>query len=746
MIGLRVRTQPLNHLLTYTINVHRLNSKATLTGIDVFERAVISGAVVEVRYPLDPKFNPIDPDVIVATEVPYERCRVLLRGFTNDRYTEFSVNDGVNMSHGESISLALPESGEYNFDIVTKASVGDATEAYSLAVTRAEGTAEQIAANATLKSLALTDVDLSSTFTCFSSVMSGNVNRDVTSVQLIVSPSESGVSLRFGVPLLEDNVVIGLADGAVEILAETPVDIALAESNESRAVEVTSADGTVIKYYRIELTHLNTNVVPVNSAAALQSALKNAEPGDEIVVAAGEYLGEASLETSGDVEAHYFSDRSGITGDPIILRSDSVTDLATLLGQNLTDKTVLKLSGDFWQVKYIGVEGARNGILLDAANNAIVDNVTVRNVGERGMILANGSSGNQVYGSRFTSTGLSPREGLENWGEAIVVGSPADDWAAAPEGTLDEKDYDNAIRSNQFGPSLGAEAIQINEGALRTQVQYNIFEARDIGVVEDGSMLVVKGNDSEITYNHFYNTVGTGLSALVTTKNISADWVSDNWGEGNAFYQNIADLGGADMVLADSTDVSLLNVAENTRSDSIDVRYSGAGINENFRVPVYQIQTAVENALCLREQRPYPTREDLLANENALSVFPVIYMANCEATVAQQWKLVNAGSGYVFVSPADATGRILLPHTPGFTSSSSFPVAITLDPSEDLPRILNFWEGYYLRWALLHNGDEVIFSNRSAPSYVLTGSDGVDDPAAVFQVGFGIFQFRLVEQ
>jgi|GEM_PF-1434178 len=739
VIGLRVRTQPLNHLLTYTINVHRVNSKAMLLGLDVFDPVAVD---------LDPEFDPAVPNIPYVAEVAYETCMILLRGRTNDRYAGLTVN-GLEADHLEFIPYDVEE-GDNSFALVAEAAYGGATESYSLVVKRATGTEAEYAADATLNSMILTGVEFARDFGCYISSYEGAINRDVTSMQLTAVTSIAGASIRYGEPVVDgDGEITGLKDGAITVESGTPLDISIEENFIERAVEVTATNGTAIKYYVFNITRRSTNWVAVATAAELQSALKNAEPGDEIVLASGEYTGEVSVEASGDAQAHFFSDRSGTADDPIILRSRSSSVFAQVTGADHTANDALKLNGNHWQIKYLQIGGAQNGLVLDAASNNTIENLLIDGVGERALIVANGSSHNQVRGSSFANTGLAPREGLETRGEAIVIGSSADDWATAPDGTMDEKAYDNTIRSNTFGPNIAAEAIEISEGTLRTLVQYNIFDTQSTGSnAEDSSLLVIKGNDASVSYNSFINSEGSAFSSLLSAKNVSRDWVTDNWGENNNFFQNISDLAEADIALANSNDVSVLNVAENSREDDVEVRYDGAGINTEYQVPVYQLQTSTDAPLCLREERPYLTREQIDALGENRPFLPLVYMADCAQSSDQYWKLVNGGDGYIMLAPADDVARVLVPATPRFVLNPAEPL-VTLNPAEDFPRILNFMDGYMLRWLPVHNGDEVVFANRGdwAFRYVLTGNDEIDTTAMIaLSFGSGLQQFKLIEQ
>jgi len=749
VVVLRVSPREGNTLLTYIVNVHRVNTdgKLLVMGFVPLDQPTRQqededGNMRTVTNwgELSPKFSSSHKNYTASAA--YESCTISMYVGTNERHNELTIA-GERAQHAQYFPLDL-DLGENVIDIVSTPESGDGVESYELRVTRATPTAEQLLVDATLKDMVVTGGQLSQDFICYGDTYFARSNNSVENIQLAVTPSVDGAALVFGTPSTDDDNNFVL-DDPIPMLPGEPISIPLNVGVIQRAVEVTATDGVTKKYYALYLERGLTNWVEVETGEELQAALKNAEPNDEIRLAPTFFEGTASLDASGNESAHFFSSRSGTAEQPIVIKSQGSAFTPVLLGESYADKAVLMLSGDYWQVENIQLVGARNGLILDAANHNVFDGLRVTGVGERGVHIRNGSSSNVVRRSVISNTGLEPREGFESYSEALVVGSIADDWSSAPGGSFDEADLDNRVQNNIFGPNIVAEAIDIREGSLRTNVQYNIFDSKGISnVAENGSVIVVKGNDANISYNTFINESGADIQQLITAKNVERDWLTSAWGENASFYQNIADLGGSEVPLANSYDVSVFNVAENVRKDNIEVSYLGAGINNSFTVPLYQLQTVVTETLCVAEERPVP---DVVVEMR----YARVTMAECSSSATEQrWKLVNSEGGFVYLVPADDLIRALAPAAPAYNTERSVNVT-TFDTIEDLGRfpILNAVDGYFLSWQPIDSGDYIIFVNKGdwGKRYVLSADSVADELVKLaLNLGSELQRFRLVAQ
>src|SRR5262245_5093730 len=90
----------------------------------------------------------------------------------------------------------------------------------------------------------------------------------------------------------------------------------------------------------------------LDTAPAIQAALRDAVPGATLHIAPGVYVGE--IATSGDPAAkgRFYSGRSGTAASPIILTSCDPAHPAVLSGASVSDGAYgIHLTGDHWQIR-----------------------------------------------------------------------------------------------------------------------------------------------------------------------------------------------------------------------------------------------------------------------------------------------------------------------------------------------------------------------------------------------------------
>ena len=218
--------------------------------------------------------------------------------------------------------------------------------------------------------------------------------------------------------------------------------------------------------------------VPVSNGVELQNAMRNASPGDEIVLYPGNYFGEKSLDDSGDVVAHFFSDRDGTASAPIIIRSANKNNKQTLKGGNFNNGYVFLLRGaDNWVVKDLKFSTAQKGIMLEGSNNVKIDNVALWDLGAEAVHFRYRSSNNEITNCLIYDTGK--RTGKEGLGEGVYVGTHDGDTANNSWGQIDSSN-NNRIGGCHFGPDLGGEAFDVKAGTTGTVIESNYMDGRGI--------------------------------------------------------------------------------------------------------------------------------------------------------------------------------------------------------------------------------------------------------------------------
>lgn len=248
--------------------------------------------------------------------------------------------------------------------------------------------------------------------------------------------------------------------------------------------------------------------VNVSSQSALASALSNAQPGDRIVLAAGTYSGNKSINS-----------RSGTQAKPIVLCGPRT---AVLTGD-------MRPTGISWWIfqGFTMRDGFQSFYATRSSNNKL-RGLEIYNVGQEAVHFRCGSSDNVIQGNWIHDTGRSNAE----WGEAIYIGSWVSHWSQCGSGP-DQSDR-NQILDNKLGPNVRAEHLEIKEGTTGGVIRGNTIDGS--GMVQtqswNDSWAEIKGNDWVIEDNQGSKTIKYGFQSFVQTS---------GWGNRNVFRGNRVD-------------------------------------------------------------------------------------------------------------------------------------------------------------------------------------------------------------
>lgn len=272
-----------------------------------------------------------------------------------------------------------------------------------------------------------------------------------------------------------------------------------------------------------DLSNTEKNTIYVQNAAELQSALNNAQAGDEIILKSGNYT---PAET-GPKGANFWSSADGTAENPITIKSEDPNKPALLFGQNIENGVVLYITGDYWNIENLSVQNAQKGIILDNSNYSEISGCNVSETASEGIHLRDNSSYCTVKGCTVTNTGRkSP-----GYGEAIYVGSS--------ESTQDYGHYcnNNVISDCVLGPGVTAELVDIKEYTDGTIVENCIMYGDDIsGATSANAFLKTKGNNSIIRNNTAYQNGNTIIRNAFEVHEIVSEWGYNNEFLGNTCY------------------------------------------------------------------------------------------------------------------------------------------------------------------------------------------------------------------
>jgi hypothetical protein len=258
-------------------------------------------------------------------------------------------------------------------------------------------------------------------------------------------------------------------------------------------------------------------LVPVSTSGALEAALGDARPGDQIRLEDGVYTGFFKARVSGTADA-----RISLCGG----RGAVLTTGARDAGHGLW------LDGaSYWTVHGMTIRDALGGLSITRGSHNVVERVEVRDVGQHAVRVGIFSSSNVIRGNRIHRTGRhDPR-----FGEGIYVGSWNGSWCARTDRQPDRSDG-NRIEGNEIGPDVTSEHVQVMEGTTGGLIRGNVFDGRGMGAPDrpySDSWVAVMGNGWIVEDNRGTHTLRNGFEVWVEV---------DGWGLDNVFRRNVADL------------------------------------------------------------------------------------------------------------------------------------------------------------------------------------------------------------
>jgi hypothetical protein len=259
-----------------------------------------------------------------------------------------------------------------------------------------------------------------------------------------------------------------------------------------------------------------TRLVSVSTAAALTTALKAAQPGDQIQLAPGSYVGR------------FVDGIAGTATAPIVICGPST---AIIDGGGLTLGVALSLTNaPYTRVAGITVTDAKKGVMLDNSSHSVLSAITVHGIGQEAVHLRRATSDSVVENSTIFDTGqVDPQ-----YGEGVYVGSASNNWCVDSACGPDQADR-NVITGNKIGPGVTAEEIDIKEGTTGGTISGNTFDGSSMVNPGGGQSWVdVKGNGWLITGNTGRYTFRHGFTdSLAVT-----GWGNDNTFAANTEYVN----------------------------------------------------------------------------------------------------------------------------------------------------------------------------------------------------------------
>lgn len=318
-------------------------------------------------------------------------------------------------------------------------------------------------------------------------------------------------------------------------------DASSADMNSDNSID--SLDAALMRQSLISSS--KTNQIHVTNTEELKSALKNAESGDEIILASGEYIYE------GETPKGYMfkSYGEGTEQSPIIIRSENPDAPAVLSGSSTSSNVVFTTFGDWWEIRDIKFTNAQKGIMIENSNNTKVIGCEVYNIGSEGIHFRDNSSYGLAENCYVHDTGvISP-----GYGEAIYVGS-----AKSTTGYGYDCHY-NTIRNCKLGPNVAAEHVDVKEYTIGTIIENCTFNGTGMsGENSSKSFINVKGNDCIIRNNIGYRNGCTAIQRAFESNDVVEGWGQNTFVYGNKVYMDTnTNVLGKKMYFLNSWDCSV---------------------------------------------------------------------------------------------------------------------------------------------------------------------------------------------
>ncbi len=356
----------------------------------------------------------------------------------------------------------------------------------------------------------------------------------------------------------------------------------IAVTGTARYVRINgTARGTAYGYSLFEFEVYGTtsgggggSVVDVSTAAQLQAALGNAQPGQTIRLAAGQYRGS------------FLTQRAGTASAPISLTGPSsavlINDGPSGTAPSCPAPTAGWDSGyglwlfgaPYWKLTGFTVQESKKGIVLDNSHHVTIDGVSVHHTDEEAVHFRRSSADGVIKNSTITDAGLVQK----GYGEGVYIGSAGSNWGChGNSGGVDKSDRVQVL-DNQLGPNIAAEAIDVKEGTTAGVIRGNTFNGRGIsGENSADSWVDVKGFDYVIENNTgTFSSPGTFANGY-ETHNPSTTPSFPN-GCGNVWRNNSSNLGGTGKYAIYITSVSKCSADPNVVYSSNTVQNAQTGL------------------------------------------------------------------------------------------------------------------------------------------------------------------------
>lgn len=263
--------------------------------------------------------------------------------------------------------------------------------------------------------------------------------------------------------------------------------------------------------------------IEVSNIDELFIAVRNAQPGDTILVAPGTYdytvyQGAQKIDTSAE----------GTKKLPITLTAADPNNPPIITGTTPENGYVLQITGDYWIVEDLVITTSQKGIVLDNSNHTIIRNCDIGNTGSEAVALRDGSSYCLVQNCNIHDSGLI----TPGYGEGVYIGS-----SYTVSGFDYKCDY-NTVDGCTF-KNIAAEHVDVKEYTTGTEI-FNCTFCGDgmSGQNYAGSFIDIAGNECYVHDNIGYRNNNPQIVAAFEIHDQADGWGYHSKFENNTLYMD----------------------------------------------------------------------------------------------------------------------------------------------------------------------------------------------------------------
>lgn len=630
--------------ITYLIRIYRPTRSAQLQSLNLYnleDSSFIS---------LSPTFR--SGHYQYSANIGYSTCSLALDARGIHAATQIKVA-GQELDEGE-VAFHRVAPGRSYLDIELSSELG-IQEVYSLELNRAEPTDSQMESNARLSNLSLESIDFD--FYCGISEYFVNVDHGQQELALSFEAEVEGAKIYVnGDEVAADEV------HRLDFMADSRVI----------SVLVQSLDGTQSRSYSITAYRSASNRVEVSTVEEILTALANASPRDEIVVASGEYVFSAD-------QLPIRIEQSGATGERIVLRSDNADEPSVLIAAE-DPNNIISLAADHWRIQSLVLRGAQTQIDVAQSNNVELNDLRFEQYA-RTAIRVNGEGIDlDIRDSEFAA----PEDDLGQHIQVVQAGA-----------------FDHLRLHHNVLHSEGHNSLTL-AGSANHDIRFNRFY-RHSGEASAQSLISAEAN-FELAYNQIIASGGASGDALIQ---VGADAQA-------RMFQNRFELSEFMGTLFSNEGLGQVEINANSiEHDQSDYTLASGAVAQASIQPVYRIALAGDATRCLGLETQEVTEYDETFDRHFVVISP------CDDDHRTRWQWKADDGVHVTIENMAVQDQILTTHQSYYSLCE-----IEQGRYNNAAYLQASFGGWLQRWKLDIRDDELLFRNRMVPEFGLTVAGG----------------------